>query len=191
MLLLIAGVFVFAGIHALPLLDLSLRTRLRTRMGNNGYRGLFSLFVIAGVVLMVLGWKSATPVYIYSLPTWASHMTLVIMAAAFILFVAARAPTNLRRFIRHPQLMSVLLWSLAHLLVRGDSRSLVLFGGLAVWALLAMHASNRRDGGWIKPGPVSPVGDVITIVLGLAVFTGFAFIHEWLFGVSPLYLLGL
>ena len=48
--------------------------------------------------------------------------------------------------IRHPQLTAVKLWAVAHLLVNGDSASLLLFGGLLVWAVLEVVIINKQDG---------------------------------------------
>ena len=88
--------------------------------------------------------------------------------------------------VRHPQLGGLLTWAVAHLLVNGDSRSLVLFGGLGLWALLAIVATNRRDGAWEKPEPPPLAKDVIGMVVSLVVLAAVIWAHPWLAGVPAL-----
>jgi uncharacterized membrane protein len=42
---------------------------------------------------------------------------------------------TLRGKLRHPQLLAVKTWAVAHLLVNGDLASIMLFGGLLAWAV--------------------------------------------------------
>ena len=111
-------------------------------------------------------------------------MALVILAS-FILFVASQTPNNIRRHVRHPQMMAVVLWSLAHLHVNGDPRSILLFGGLGVWAVLEILFCNRRDEVWRKPEPAPGRWDAITIGIGAAAFVVVFLLHMSLFGVPP------
>ena len=46
-------------------------------------------------------------------------------------------PNNVKRLLRHPQLTGVALWGIGHLLANGESRSIILFGGLGAWAIAA------------------------------------------------------
>ena len=105
------------------------------------------------------------------------------MLVSFVLFVAAQAPTNIRRILRHPQLTGVLLWAVAHLLVNGDSRSVVLFGSFAVWTIAEMLLINRRDGAWQKPESVALIKDAVTIGIGAVAYVIVFLLHPVLFGV--------
>jgi uncharacterized membrane protein len=78
---------------------------------------------------------------------------------------------------------ATLLWSLAHLLANGDSRSIALFGGLGIWAIAEVVLCNRRDGAWEKPATVSRSLDVITLAIGAAGFALVWYFHAALFGV--------
>jgi uncharacterized membrane protein len=72
-------------------------------------------------------------------------------------------------------LTSVILWAVAHLLVNGDVPSLVLFGGLGLWAAGSILLINRAEPNWKKPKPGTARGDVIYLVAsaaGFAVITG-------------------
>ena len=185
MTLLIFGLLLFTLVHLLPAAFGAVRTSLVARLGENPYRGIFSLIIVASLVLIVLGWRSATPTAVYAPPLSGGAVTSVLVLTAFILFVAARSGSNVRRFVRHPQMLSVVLWSAAHLLANGDSRSIALFGGLGVWALVEIALCNRRDGEWRKPDRVSARVDVITVVIGAVAFALVGYFHQALFGVAP------
>ena len=92
---------------------------------------------------------------------------------------------NLKRMIRHPQLTGMLLWGVGHVLATGQVRSLVLFGGLGVWALIEMILINRRNGAWTRPDSVPWVNALRLVLAGLGFFAVFMFTHVELFGVSP------
>ena len=184
MVLLLLGVALFALAHFVPALGLGLRDRSIERFGPNGHRGVFSLVVVAAVALIVAGWRSTDPVFLYAPPGWSRVAANVAMAIAFFLFVASGAPTNVKRFLRHPQLLSVVVWSLAHLTANGESRSVVLFGGLGLWALAMIPVLNRRDGEWMKPDPQPIRGDLVVVAIAGVVFLGVRFAHPWIAGVS-------
>lgn len=184
MAILVTGIAVWAFVHLFPSVAPDLRGRLIGRLGTNAYRGLFSVLIVISLVLIVLGWRSTQPQLVYRPPVTSVALSSILMLLSFVLFIAARAPTNIRRLLRHPQLTGVLLWSVAHLLVTGDSRSLVLFGSFAVWTILEMLLINRRDGAWQKPEPVTLVKDAITVGIGAVVYVIVLLLHPLLFGVS-------
>lgn len=186
MLLLLTGLLIFVLIHLMPVFGMSLRASLLARLGKQPYRGLFSLVSIGALVLVYLGWTSTEPTALYSPPLWAFHVTPIFVLFGFILFFASQAPSNIRRLVRHPQLTGVLLWAIGHLLANGEQRSVLLFGTFLVWTIVAMIGSNRRDGDWIKPPKQAFVKDIVTVFIGVVLYTGFVFIHEWLIGVNPM-----
>jgi uncharacterized membrane protein len=183
MTLLTIGVLLWAAVHLLPAAGPQARARIAGRLGEGPFRGLFSLLIILSLVLIVVGWRSALPEFVYIPPAWGREAAGLLVFAGFILFVAARAPTNIKRVLRHPQLTGVLAWAIGHLLANGESRSLILFGGLAAWSLVEMIAINRRDGAWRKPDRRSVISDVMTVVIGAVVFALFLFLHRWIAGV--------
>ena len=155
-------------------------------MGLQRYKGCFSLALIAAIVLMVIGWRSSAFVPIYGTPSWGSLAANVGVFAALLLFVASAVPTNLKRVIRHPQLLGVVIWAGSHLLANGDRRSLVLFGGLGAWAILCILAINRRDGAWQKPEPLPMTAELKPVLGAILVYVALFFAHPYFAGVSPM-----
>ena len=186
MAILIIGVVLWGVIHTFPSWAPARRAALAEELGEKKWRGLFSLATLATLLLMILGWRlSLGAGFVYAPPAWGWHLNNLLMLIAFVLLGAGHMKSNLRRVIRHPMLTAVVLWSVAHLLANGDLRSVVLFGGLGVWAVAAQLLANRRDGAWEKP-PASPVKkDLIAVAAGLVVFVVVALVHPWIFGVSP------
>jgi len=180
------GVFLFVMLHFVPGVAPGLRMSLIDRFGENPYKGIFSLLLISSIVLMVIGWRSAAPHFVYLPPTWGTPLASALMLISVMLFGAAQQPTRIKRYIRHPQLAGMAVWSGAHLLSNGDSRSLVLFGGLGIWALIEMPLINMREGKWRRPfGPALSV-EVRGIVISAVIFFVLVFLHPYFAGVSPI-----
>lgn len=186
MALLILGVAVWSVTHISKAAAVDLRKSMVERLGGDRYRGVFSLVVVASLVCMVLGWRSATPGLVYAPPLWGRHATMILMLIALVLFAAASMPTNIKRTVRHPQMTGVIIWSIGHLLSNGDSRSLVLFGGLGLWAVAEIVFINRRDGAWNKQPPQPRSADAKVVAGGLVGYVILYFAHPYLFGVSPM-----
>ncbi len=186
MVLLVLGVLLWSGTHLIRGIAPSVRDALVSKIGLDRYKGVFSLAIVASIVLMVLGWRSTIPGIAYLPPAWGRSAALVLMLVAFILFAASGVPTNIKRLIRHPQLTGVATWSVAHLLANGDTRSLVLFTGVGLWALVQIRVSNRLEGAWDKPAAAPFSAEIKTLVGGLVAYVILLLVHPYLFGVSPL-----
>ena len=186
MTLFIVGVIWWAVVHLMPSTFRSLRTQLIAKVGEMPYKGMFASMIILSLVLIVMGWRSTEPNALYIPPTWAGAVTTLLMVNAFVLFVVAQHPSRIKRLIRHPQLTGVALWSVAHLISNGETRSLVLFGGLGLWALLEMRMINAREGAWIKPEAPSLAIEARGLVIGVVVFVVAVLLHPYFAGVSPI-----
>ena len=182
---LVLGVLVWSGVHFIPMAARPLRAACIERIGEGPYKGIFALSLVGAIVLMVTGWGRTAPVPLYTPPGFGATLASPLMLVAFALFAASAVPTNLKRVLRHPQLTGFALWAATHLLANGDRRSLVLFGGLGLWAVVSILLLNRRDGAWQKPEPVPWSAEVKPLVGGIVGFALLYFAHTWLFGVSP------
>ncbi len=185
-MLLVAGIALWALAHLSIALAAEQRARLIERLGEGPYKGLFSLTLVGALVLIVLGWKAFPSSSLYLPPAELRHLTMLLMPIALILFIAARPPNDIKHYLRHPQLTGVKLWALAHLLANGETRSVILFGGLLAWAVLEVIFINRRDPDWQRPPKVGLGRTAAVIAVGLAVTVGVMFAHPWIAGVAIL-----
>jgi uncharacterized membrane protein len=183
---LLTGLTLWIVVHLVPSVAPALKARLHAALGAGPYRGVFALLVLLGLVLIVIGWRSAVPALVYAPPAWGRMAAFPLMFVAVLLFGASHAKTNLKRLIRHPQLAGVLLWSVSHLLANGDTRSLLLFGGLGTWALLEMVLISRREGAWVKPERAAPKSELVGVIVSIIVFAVLVALHPYFAGVSLL-----
>jgi len=152
---------------------------VRQRMGDGG-KGVAALLITAGLVAMVIGYRGAALETVFVPPAWGRHANNLLMLVAVILLGMGSSKGKLRAWLRHPMLTGVLVWAVAHLLVNGDRRSLVLFGSMGVWAVVEMVVINAKDGPWKRPEPGPIRGDVRLLVISLVAFGAIAAIHGWL-----------
>ena len=177
------GILLWVGVHLIPSLTPGIKTRWKSALGKHGYMASFSLLLVLSLVLIVMGWRTAIPGYLYALPSNVDVFSVLIMWLASILFISAKMHTRIKQYIRHPQLLGVALWSIAHLLANGDTRSVTLFGSMLVWAIVEMFAINYRDGAWQRP-LVRPIrADFVLIAVGTVFYLGLIFLHPYLSGV--------
>ena len=125
------------------------------------------------------------PQIVYLPPAWGRHLTALLVLIGFLLFFAPYLGNNIKRWLRHPQLTGVACWGVGHLLANGEGRSILLFGGLAAWAIIEMMLLNHRDGAWVKPAAAPRRNDLIIVVIGVVAYVILAASHQWLFGFSP------
>jgi uncharacterized membrane protein len=185
MAVLIVGLALFLGIHTLTTLR-EPRAALIGRMGEGPYKGLYSAVSAIGLVLIVWGfarYRDTAYVQIWTPPDWLHPVVLVLMWFAFLALAAAYSPIGwIKGTLRHPMLVGVKSWALAHLLANGDLGALLLFGTFLVWAVYDRIAVKRR-GALGAPRSGFTTGDVIALVVGSAVYAAMFWLHPKLIGV--------
>ena len=182
--LLIAGIALWFVTHLFPAAAPGPRGNLVEKLGENPFKGVFSLLILAALLMIVFGWKSAVPSALYEPPMGPGLVPSVLVLLSLVLFFASQTRGHIKRLIRHPQMTGVLLWSASHLLTNGDSRSVSLFGGFAAWALLEIILINRREGPRGDKPTASIKQDLVAVVIGGFVFALVGHFHLQLFGVS-------
>jgi len=190
MLIFIAGLLFFLGVHSLRIFAEPWRERQRARLGAGAFKGLYSLLSLAGFGLMLWGYGQARldPVVLWSPPPWLRHPAALLILLAFILVAASHATgSRIKAAVGHPMLAGVKLWALAHLLVNGTLNDVLLFGSFGVWAVLAFRCARQRDRAAGTRYAVTGWGRDVAVVLGgVAAWAVFAFyLHLRLIGVQP------
>ena len=184
MTLLVLGLALFFGAHMIVWVP-GLRDAVVARLGRKPYRGLIALTSVAGLVLAAVGYGGAPYEPLYAPPAWGRSLTLPLVFAAMVLLPAANMRTNLKRYTRHPMLWGTVAWGAGHLLVRGDLRAALLFGGFVAYALVEMMAANRR-GATLSDRRYPISKDLIVLAAGTVAFLVLGYAHRWLFGVPVL-----
>ncbi|NBX56450.1 MAG: protein NrnU [Betaproteobacteria bacterium] len=214
----VAGLVLFLGTHSLRVFAEDWRTRLVETLGENMFKGLYSLTSLLGFVLLVYGfglvrWDSPL---LWVPPVAMRHVAALLMLVALVWLVATYVPHNsFKARLRHPMVLSVKVWALAHLLANGRVVDLILFGAFLLWAVLIFRASRQRDRQAAavdasqapqptaaseaipaameeipaaEPGlPMARSHNAWVLLIGVGLWVALLFGgHAWLFGVSPL-----
>lgn len=179
MTLLIIGLLLWSGTHFLKRLAPAARAAMQDKMGD-GSKGVIALLMVISIVLMVIGYKSAdTAVYWGRSPAMTGINNLLMILAVALMGVNS-SKSRFRGKLRHGMLSGVVVWAAAHLLVNGDLASIVLFGGLALWAVAQMIILNRTT----EPEPPfeegTAAGDIKLLVITLVLYAVISGVHTWL-----------
>lgn len=185
---LIIGLVLFLGTHSASIVALEYRDRMAAR-NEWAWKGIYALVSVVGFVLIVRGYAAARldPVILYTPPVMLRHIAALVMLPAFACLVAPYFPGRIKTALKHPQLVAVKLWSVAHLLANGTLADVVLFGSFLAWAVVDRISMKRREQRPLPGLPASGFNDILVIVIGLGIYFAFVFgLHTYLIGVPPL-----
>lgn len=159
---LVAASVAFVGTHFA--LSHPLRMPLVARIGENGFRGLYSLVALATFLWAVMAFRAVGPgeqslwdgsgEAIWIVATLVMFLASVLLAGSFIgnpampapgaAALAARGPHGVFHVTRHPMMWSFALWAATHILLSPTPRQLVLAGSLGFLALAGAHMQDRK-----------------------------------------------
>ena len=182
MLLLSVGLVLFLGVHFLRVVP-GVRDGLQASLGETRYKLIYTAISLVGFGLIIYGKIIAHPTPpVWQAPEWGRHLALVAVPLGIILLTSAYAPGHIRRWVRHPMLAGVVVWSGAHLLANSEASAVLLFGSFFAWSLITFVAACFRE----TPPPVVKGwgGDLTAIVLGLIAALIILNLHMYLFGVA-------
>lgn len=199
-----------------------LRGALVKAVGEKAYLGVYSLaaFATLGWMIWAYGKAPLEPLWqgLRLAPAIALPFAFVLLAGGLF----ARNPTmvgadkllksteparGMIRVTRHPLMWAFLLWAVAHVLARGDLKSLLFFGTFAVLAGLGTLLMDRRKretlgDDWQRFAAVTSHIPFVAILqgrnkfnaaeigwrnpaIGLALYALFFWFHPLLFGTKP------
>lgn len=186
MLVLVLGIIIFLGGHTLATFR-ETRADLIGRFGAGPYKIAYSLISIIGLALIVWGfsrYRAEGLIQLWTPPAWTRHVTMTLMWFAFVALACMNpAPGKIRGWLRHPMLVAIKIWALAHLLANGDLGGMLLFGSFLAWAVFDRIAvKKRRDFGAPRVASFTRA-DAIALIVGTAAYVAMIFLHPALIGV--------
>ncbi|MGE4327466.1 MAG: NnrU family protein [Pseudodonghicola sp.] len=148
----------------------------RAAMGDKA-KGVVALLLVLAVVLMVIGFRATPFIAVWTPPAFMIHINNLLVLIAIFLLSPAGKKGRILHGVRHPMLGGIHAWSVAHLLVNGDLASIILFGGIFLWALVEMKVINRAEPSW-TPGPVGTYAkDAMFFVASIVLMGIIGYIH--------------
>lgn len=188
MSMLVLGLLIFFAAHSVSIVAPQWRDAMHAKLGEFGWKGLYSVVAVIGFVLIVKGYAAARhePVLLFQPALWLRHVSALLLLPVFPLLLATYLPGRIKAAARHPTLVATKLWAVAHLLANGTLADVLLFGAFLAWAVADRISVNHRPARPLRTAPTSSVNDVIAVVLGLAIYAAFAmWLHVKLVGVAP------
>jgi uncharacterized membrane protein len=185
--LLVLGLILFLGPHVVVTLR-GRREQVIKQIGEWPYKGVFAAVSIVGLYVIGKGfgiYRDAGTIAIWDPPTWTRYITEGLMLPACIFVAAAYIPGEIKRRLKHPMLVGVKTWAVAHLVANGDLGGIILFGSVLAWAVYDRITLKRRSD---PGGPPIPVGgwknDVAAVIVGIILFLALGFpFHALVVGV--------
>ncbi|WP_137155604.1 NnrU family protein [Rhizobium sp. FKL33] len=159
MIRLLIAFSVFIALHSVPAIP-ALRGRLIEKMGRRAY--LIAYSVVSTLVLGWLFYEALQTDYIelWEPTPWQAWITFLLAPVGLFLVTAGLISQNpfsvtlrrqtdkvgaIVRFTRHPVLWGFFVWAIGHIAPNGDLRSLLLFGGFALFSLGGVAMQERRS----------------------------------------------
>lgn len=177
--LLILGVVIWWAAHLFK----RVMPEQRAAMGNAG-RGVVALALVGSVVLMVIGYRMTDFIHVWAPPAFMVHINNLLVLIGFWMMSPAGQKGLILNKVRHPMLAGFRAWAIAHLLVNGDLASIVLFGGLFLWALVEVVVINRTEPDWTPGEPGTLAKDAMFFGASVILVVVIGYIHG-LVGPSP------
>lgn len=215
----------FLAIHAL-VSGTALRGMLVAKIGERLYMAAFSTLSAGSLFWVILSYGAAPHVELWADVTGLKHLSMLLMLIATILAVLAfstpnptsaggdralsreQAARGIIKVTRHPFLVAVSIWSVAHILANGDLASLILFGGFLALSLIgppqidAKRAAKYPEDwprflgqtSWLPFAAILQGRTKITwaeigwgrIAAGVALYLVILLLlHQWAFGTTP------
>lgn len=221
---LVLATLAFLFIHIVP--ASALRAPIVRAIGETGYLVAFSVLSLAALVWMVMAFNASdSGGFVWYHAGKIQYVSVVLMLFALVLGIggliganptsvggkvagSGDPATGFLRITRHPFLVSVVIWSIAHLLVRGEMRAIVFFGGLGLLAavgtvLIDAKTSRRLGAEWERFRDATSIIPFLAIIqgrnrfsfgelkvwrlaIGVAAFVVILAFHSTIMGVSPL-----
>jgi len=187
MFVLILGIIVFLGVHSVPIFH-ETRAHLIERFGLGTFKVVYSLVALIGFGLIVWGfhlYRAGGLIAVWTPPTWMRHVTVLLMWLAFVALACMNpAPSLIRGWLRHPMLVAIMIWALAHLLINGDAGGMLLFGSFLAWAIVDRIAVKTRGDVGARRIKSFTGADAMALGLGTVAYVAMILLHPILIGVS-------
>lgn len=203
---LVAGLAVFVIGHLFISIH-TVHSRLVATLGKNIYRLIHSGLAVVGLVLIVMGYSDRPIEILWALPPIAAMAPVVVMPFALVLLAGSGvSKPSIQRITRHPMLWAVALWAAAHLVANGDKGSVMLFGSMLFYALVAQWLGDRKmrytdPQGWaalrhrtsaipllaLFSGRTASGGadkGLLAVAVGLVMYGALLYLHPYVSGVA-------
>ena len=191
MIVMIIGLVIFFGMHLVPITGV--KSLLIERVGEKKYQGIFSIISLVGFIIIIYGFSlidTCNPMmadcetdnfYLWDSFEYSKEISFLLMPICIIFLVASQMKSNIKKVVRHPMLIGILIWSFVHLLSTGDLRSIILFASFGAFSIIDIIFTRKTAEQGIS---FSILNDVVVIVVGLVLYSVILYFHEYVSGLQ-------
>jgi uncharacterized membrane protein len=180
MTLLAVCIFLFGIVHlntAIP----QWRSHARQTFGK-AYGPVYGILSLALLAACLWAFRIAEVQQLYEPPAWGRHANFAFSLVGFVLLGIFLFRGSWRNSLKYPMALGVSIWAFGHLLANGDTRTTLLFSGLAAFAIL--HAILRSRSGPFVPSEVRNGHNLLSVLAGVALYGLAAQLHTIIAGVG-------
>ncbi|MES0882552.1 NnrU family protein [Roseibium sp. SCP14] len=187
-------------------------------LGQRGFSVAYSALSVLILWWMIEAAQSAPYVELWSWEPWQNWMPILAMIPVCVIVAFGVGVPNpfsfgglhndrfdpdhpgLVRWMRHPVLVALLLWSTAHLIPNGNLAHVILFGAFSLFSLLGMKIIDKRrqremGNDWDRllkatrnappPRVLPTLNALVRFAVALIVYMALAHSHPYFAGVNP------
>jgi uncharacterized membrane protein len=177
--LLAALVFIFGVIHINPAIPAWKAHAVQ--IFGRAYGPVYGIVSLILLTAAIWAYRMAEPGFLYETPSWGRHTNFGLTLVGFLFTGIFLFRGSWRNQVKVPMAIGICFWAAGHLLANGDTRSLLLFGGLAIAALLHAVLKSRVP---FTPSEVRQGHNLLSLLAGLALYALAAQLHHVIAGVG-------
>jgi uncharacterized membrane protein len=176
----IIGIVLFFGMHLVP--STSLKPFFISKVGQNKYKTLFSIISLASLGLIIYGFSISDFIPLWNPLPCGKTVAHATMPFAIILLLASNLPNNIKRIVRHPMLIGLILWGSSHLMANGDLASTILFASFSLFAVVNIILVTVGGRHKVK-APTSVRWDIFVVIIGVSLYFLLYYLHGFFTGM--------
>jgi uncharacterized membrane protein len=179
MLLLAALIFLFGIIHINPAIPAWKAHAVQTF--GKAYGAVYGVMSLLLLGALLWAFRVAEPHELYTPPAWGWHANFALTLLGFVFIGIFLFRGSWRNSLKYPMAIGVSLWALGHILANGQSRTVLLFAGLAAFAVLHAVLKSRQP---LVPSDERQGHNLLSVLGGIVLYGIAAQLHHVIAGVG-------
>ncbi len=184
MTFLAVSIFLFGIVHLNPAVP-QWRAHAKQTFGK-AYGPVYGILSLLLLMACLWAFRNAEVQGLYEPPTWGRHANFGLSLVGFIFLGIFLFRGSWRNKLKVPMTIGVGLWALGHLFANGDTRTTLLFGGLA--AVAALQGILKLQGGSFISSDERKGHNLLSILGGVALYGLAVQLHAVIAGVPVIVL---
>jgi len=180
-LIIILGFIIFFAIHMVSLSH-DTKESLILKLGPNKYKGIYAAIAALGFSLMLVARFDSGDIH-KLINVFFYENIHAFMLVANILIISAYIPRNhFKKWLHHPMLLGVFIWSFSHVMINQHLHHTLFFGSLIIFSVVMFLGLIKRDG--LLKQSASIFNSFLCLAAGLLSHVIIMYSHQYLAGIK-------